>query len=275
MTNDVSHTLHCRQGFPFEVVPSQFEETLDKSLFPDPRQYAVKNSREKATEVASRLQVGTNTTSRLQVGTNTTSRLQVGTNTTSRLQVGTNTTSRLQVGTNTTSRLQVGTNTTSRLQVVQTPPALHYVIVVCILSHSGSAGLGGGGRSRHYSGRCGLVSAVCVVGVVWCLQCVVGAILWLAAILPRPVTRASNLRANQGIFILGTGCCKNAAVNSLPELQVQQSRLALSCTTMVCVKQDCVCSTGRSWMDGYWRSLALQRSPDTCCRGSNSSCSDH
>ena len=40
------------------MVPSQFEETLDKTLFSTPWQYALETSRGKATEVAKKLQVG-------------------------------------------------------------------------------------------------------------------------------------------------------------------------------------------------------------------------
>lgn len=45
------------QGFPFEVVPSAFEENLDKAAFSQPWQYAVETSRRKALEVASHLRV--------------------------------------------------------------------------------------------------------------------------------------------------------------------------------------------------------------------------
>lgn len=39
------------------MVPSAFEENLDKAAFSQPWQYAVENSRQKALEVASRLGV--------------------------------------------------------------------------------------------------------------------------------------------------------------------------------------------------------------------------
>lgn len=48
----------CSQGFPFEVLPSTFEENLDKSSFSVPWEYAVETSRGKAREVANRLKVG-------------------------------------------------------------------------------------------------------------------------------------------------------------------------------------------------------------------------
>lgn len=107
-----SYKLYFLQGFPFEVVPSQFEEGLDKSLFPDPRQYALKNSREKAAEVA--------------------------------------------------GRLQVIASTITSLGMLYIP----YIICDFLPRCAGSAGLGSGGRSRHYCGGCGLASAVCVCGTM-------------------------------------------------------------------------------------------------------------
>ncbi len=50
----------CQQQLSCDVVPSQFEESLDKSHFSEPWQYAVENSRQKALEVAQRLQVHSN-----------------------------------------------------------------------------------------------------------------------------------------------------------------------------------------------------------------------
>ena len=45
------------QGFPVEVVPSQFAEELDKAAFPEPWQYAEQTAAGKAREVATRLKV--------------------------------------------------------------------------------------------------------------------------------------------------------------------------------------------------------------------------
>ena len=45
------------QGFPFEVIPSTFEENLDKTAFSHPWQYAVENAKLKAKEVACRIKV--------------------------------------------------------------------------------------------------------------------------------------------------------------------------------------------------------------------------
>ncbi|XP_061081785.1 probable bifunctional dTTP/UTP pyrophosphatase/methyltransferase protein isoform X2 [Conger conger] len=42
-------------GLKFEVVPSWFKETLDKSLFKQPHEYAVETARQKALEVAKRM----------------------------------------------------------------------------------------------------------------------------------------------------------------------------------------------------------------------------
>jgi len=44
-----------RQGLRFEVVPSWFKETLDKSLFKNPYEYAVETAKQKALEVAQRM----------------------------------------------------------------------------------------------------------------------------------------------------------------------------------------------------------------------------
>ncbi|XP_075710115.1 putative bifunctional dTTP/UTP pyrophosphatase/methyltransferase protein isoform X2 [Rhinoderma darwinii] len=44
-------------GFRFEVVPSWFKETLDKSLFSAPYEYAVETAKQKALEVARRMHV--------------------------------------------------------------------------------------------------------------------------------------------------------------------------------------------------------------------------
>lgn len=43
------------QGLRFEVVPSWFKETLDKSLFKTPYEYAVETAKQKALEVARRM----------------------------------------------------------------------------------------------------------------------------------------------------------------------------------------------------------------------------
>ena len=45
----------CLQGLRFEVVPSWFKETLNKSHFKAPHQYAVETARQKALEVARRM----------------------------------------------------------------------------------------------------------------------------------------------------------------------------------------------------------------------------
>lgn len=39
----------------FEVIPSKFEETLDKSSFSSPQAYVVENARQKTLEVKERL----------------------------------------------------------------------------------------------------------------------------------------------------------------------------------------------------------------------------
>lgn len=43
------------QGLKFEVIPSKFEETLDKSSFSSPQAYVVENARQKTLEVMERL----------------------------------------------------------------------------------------------------------------------------------------------------------------------------------------------------------------------------
>ena len=43
------------QGLKFEVIPSRFEETLDKTAFKYPFEYVLENSRQKALEVAGRV----------------------------------------------------------------------------------------------------------------------------------------------------------------------------------------------------------------------------
>lgn len=42
------------QGLKFDVIPSNFEENLDKSAFQHPYEYVLENSRQKALEVADR-----------------------------------------------------------------------------------------------------------------------------------------------------------------------------------------------------------------------------
>ena len=42
------------QGLKFDVIPSHFEENLDKSAFKHPYEYVLENSRQKALEVADR-----------------------------------------------------------------------------------------------------------------------------------------------------------------------------------------------------------------------------
>uniref|UniRef100_A0A8C4SPW4 Acetylserotonin O-methyltransferase-like n=1 Tax=Erpetoichthys calabaricus TaxID=27687 RepID=A0A8C4SPW4_ERPCA len=46
-----------RVGLRFEVVPSWFKETLDKSLFENPYDYAVETAKQKALEVTKRMQL--------------------------------------------------------------------------------------------------------------------------------------------------------------------------------------------------------------------------
>lgn len=43
------------QGLKFDVIPSTFEETLDKSAFNHPYEYVLENSKQKALEVAGRI----------------------------------------------------------------------------------------------------------------------------------------------------------------------------------------------------------------------------
>ena len=47
------------QGLPIEIVPSTFEENLEKSNFQEAWQYAIETARRKAIEVAERLKVHT------------------------------------------------------------------------------------------------------------------------------------------------------------------------------------------------------------------------
>ncbi|KAM4730587.1 putative bifunctional dTTP/UTP pyrophosphatase/methyltransferase protein isoform 2-T2 [Anableps anableps] len=47
----------CNAGLRFEVVPSWFEETLDKRLFKAPHEYAVETAKQKALEVARRMPI--------------------------------------------------------------------------------------------------------------------------------------------------------------------------------------------------------------------------
>lgn len=42
------------QGLKFDVIPSNFEENLDKKAFKHPYEYVLENSRQKALEVADR-----------------------------------------------------------------------------------------------------------------------------------------------------------------------------------------------------------------------------
>lgn len=43
------------QGLKFEVIPSTFEENLDKNTFKNPSDYVLENSKQKALEVAGRV----------------------------------------------------------------------------------------------------------------------------------------------------------------------------------------------------------------------------
>lgn len=43
------------KGLNFDVIPSRFEETLDKSVFKHPYEYVLENSKQKALEVAGRI----------------------------------------------------------------------------------------------------------------------------------------------------------------------------------------------------------------------------
>uniref|UniRef100_A0ACB8FI16 Uncharacterized protein n=1 Tax=Sphaerodactylus townsendi TaxID=933632 RepID=A0ACB8FI16_9SAUR len=45
-------------GLRFEVVPSWFKETLEKSSFAAPYEYAVETAKQKALEVANRMHLG-------------------------------------------------------------------------------------------------------------------------------------------------------------------------------------------------------------------------
>ena len=47
--------FHLLQGLHFEVVPSTFEENLDKSKFKHPYEYVLETAKGKALEVAERL----------------------------------------------------------------------------------------------------------------------------------------------------------------------------------------------------------------------------
>ena len=48
--------FHCiTQGLKFEVIPSSFEETLNKGSFPSPSHYAMETSLQKTLEVAKNL----------------------------------------------------------------------------------------------------------------------------------------------------------------------------------------------------------------------------
>lgn len=52
--------MHCfplLQGLRFEVVPSWFKETLEKSSFAAPYEYAMETAKQKALEVANRMHV--------------------------------------------------------------------------------------------------------------------------------------------------------------------------------------------------------------------------
>ena len=53
----IMHVHQTSQGFPIDIVPSTFEENLDKSSYSAPWQYAVETARGKANEVAERLKV--------------------------------------------------------------------------------------------------------------------------------------------------------------------------------------------------------------------------
>ena len=43
------------KGLKFDIIPSRFEETLDKSAFKHPYEYVLENSKQKALEVAGRI----------------------------------------------------------------------------------------------------------------------------------------------------------------------------------------------------------------------------
>ncbi len=55
----------------FEIVPSEFEENLDKSLFGHPSEYVIENSKQKALEVWHRLHQKPNKNPDLVVGADT------------------------------------------------------------------------------------------------------------------------------------------------------------------------------------------------------------
>lgn len=55
--SDWLHHFLLLQGLRFEVVPSWFKETLEKSSFTAPYEYAVETAKQKALEVANRMHV--------------------------------------------------------------------------------------------------------------------------------------------------------------------------------------------------------------------------
>lgn len=57
MRSDWLHHFPVLQGLRFEVVPSWFKETLEKSSFTAPYEYAVETAKQKALEVANRMHV--------------------------------------------------------------------------------------------------------------------------------------------------------------------------------------------------------------------------
>lgn len=57
MRSDWLHRFPVLQGLRFEVVPSWFKETLEKSSFKAPYEYAVETAKQKALEVANRMHV--------------------------------------------------------------------------------------------------------------------------------------------------------------------------------------------------------------------------
>lgn len=57
MRSDWLHHFPVLQGLRFEVVPSWFKETLEKSSFAAPYEYAVETAKQKALEVANRMHV--------------------------------------------------------------------------------------------------------------------------------------------------------------------------------------------------------------------------
>ena len=46
---------YSMKGLKFDIIPSRFEETLDKSAFKHPHEYVLENSKQKALEVAGRI----------------------------------------------------------------------------------------------------------------------------------------------------------------------------------------------------------------------------